>query len=219
MMLFSFAASMIPCGGARTAHGIRGSVHHQRRNRDGWIGLSKRHQDAGDPVVCVLLDTGKADSNVALRQRSLFQPTTSGWIFSKKKTSLNPATRSDLLSNRMVLVAPSDSPLKLEILSGFDLSGALGENRLAMGDPAHVPAGIYGKQALETLGVWDSVKNRIAPAKDVRSALVLVERGEDPFGDRLCHGCGHFRQGSNCRGISGKHAPAHRVSGCPGGRK
>jgi molybdate transport system substrate-binding protein len=79
-------------------------------------------------------------------------------------------------------VAPAGSTLKLEILKGVDLSGALGENRLAMGDPDHVPVGIYGRQALETLGVWDGIKNRIARTNDVRSALVLVERGEAPLG-------------------------------------
>lgn len=105
------------------------------------------------------------------------------WMdFLEEKKLIEPGTRYALLSNRIVLVAPVDSPLKLEILPGFDLSGALGENRLAMGDPAHVPAGIYAKQALETLGVWEGIKDRIAPAKDVRSALVLVERGEAPLG-------------------------------------
>lgn len=105
------------------------------------------------------------------------------WMdFLEEKKLIEPGTRHALLSNRIVLVAPIDSPLKLEIQPGFDLSGALGQNRLAMGDPAHVPAGIYGKQALETLGVWEGVKDRIAPAKDVRSALVLVERGEAPLG-------------------------------------
>lgn len=99
-----------------------------------------------------------------------------------EKKLIDPVTRSGLLSNRIVLVAPAGSTLKLEILKGVDLSGALGENRLAMGDPDHVPVGIYGRQALETLGVWDGIKNRIARTNDVRSALVLVERGEAPLG-------------------------------------
>ena len=51
-----------------------------------------------------------------------------------------------------------------------------------MGDPAHVPAGLYGREALTKLGLWDGVKDRVAPASDVRSALLLVERGEAPAG-------------------------------------
>ncbi|MDX9788075.1 MAG: molybdate ABC transporter substrate-binding protein [Desulfobacterales bacterium] len=105
------------------------------------------------------------------------------WMdYLQEKKLIDPTTRSGLLSNRIVLVAPADSPLKMDMLPGLNLSGALGENRLAMGDPDHVPAGIYGKKALETLGVWESVKDRIARTNDVRSALVLVERGESPLG-------------------------------------
>lgn len=105
------------------------------------------------------------------------------WMdFLEEKKLIEPSTRFDLIGNRIVLVARIDSAIKLEIQPGFNLPEALGGDRLAMGDPAHVPAGIYGRQALESLGVWERVKNSIAPVKDVRSALVLVERGEVPLG-------------------------------------
>jgi molybdate transport system substrate-binding protein len=51
-----------------------------------------------------------------------------------------------------------------------------------MGNPAHVPAGLYGKQALVKLGLWNQVKDRLAPMKDVRAALAMVERAETPVG-------------------------------------
>jgi molybdate transport system substrate-binding protein len=51
-----------------------------------------------------------------------------------------------------------------------------------MGDPDHVPAGIYGKKALERLNVWESVSSKIARTGDVRAALTLVENGESPLG-------------------------------------
>lgn len=94
------------------------------------------------------------------------------------------STRVDLLRNRLVLIAPADSPVdQVVIENGFGLSGLLGaDGRLAMGDPAYVPAGIYGKQSLETLGVWASLKSRVAPMQDVRAALAMVERGETPLG-------------------------------------
>lgn len=92
-------------------------------------------------------------------------------------------TRFDFLSNRIVLIAPKDSSIKhIDIHSGFDLASLIGDGRLSMGDPDHVPAGIYGMRALEKLGVWQSIEDRVARAKDVRAALALVERGETPLG-------------------------------------
>lgn len=88
----------------------------------------------------------------------------------------------DLLGNRIVLIAPLDSKVTVDIAPGFDLAGLLGEDKLAMGDPDHVPAGIYGKQSLESLGVWKPVAPSAARSKDVRAALALVARGEVPLG-------------------------------------
>lgn len=91
---------------------------------------------------------------------------------------IDRASRCDLAGNRLVLAAPADSDLDLVIEPGFDLLSALRGRRLAMGDPDHVPAGIYGRQALETLGVWPSVADRLVRAPDVRAVLALVARGE-----------------------------------------
>jgi molybdate transport system substrate-binding protein len=91
-------------------------------------------------------------------------------------------TRADLLGNGLVLVAPAASALALEIAPEFDLVDALGGGRLAMGDPDHVPAGIYGKAALESLGVWHAVAPQVARADNVRAALALVARDEAPLG-------------------------------------
>jgi molybdate transport system substrate-binding protein len=95
---------------------------------------------------------------------------------------IKPDTRAKFLGNRLVLVANADSKILLTIGPNFPLAQALGNNRLAMADPSAVPAGKYGKAALEKLGVWDSVAGKIAPAQDVRAALVLVSRGEAPLG-------------------------------------
>jgi molybdate transport system substrate-binding protein len=91
-------------------------------------------------------------------------------------------TRADLLGNGLVLIAPAGDGVSLELPLGLDLLGALGGGRLAMGDPDHVPAGIYGRAALESLGVWEAIAPRVAPADNVRAALVLVARGEAPLG-------------------------------------
>ena len=95
---------------------------------------------------------------------------------------INPESRSDLLGSSLVLIAPAGSTVKLSIAPGFGLAAALGDGRLAMADPAAVPAGRYGKAALEHLGVWSSVEKRIAAAENVRAALLLVARGETPLG-------------------------------------
>ncbi|MGH7156096.1 MAG: molybdate ABC transporter substrate-binding protein [Acetobacteraceae bacterium] len=94
-----------------------------------------------------------------------------------------PGTRRDLLSNTLVLIVPTSHPVRVTIGPGFDLMAILGtQGRLATGDPRHVPVGIYAEQALKHLGIWDQVQPRLAPAADVRSALLLVERGEAPAG-------------------------------------
>lgn len=92
-------------------------------------------------------------------------------------------TRKDLLGNDLVLIVGADKPRKIDIGPGLDLTALLGaKGRIATGDPAHVPVGVYARQALTRLGLWDAVMPRLAPTVDVRAALLLVERGEAPAG-------------------------------------
>ncbi len=95
---------------------------------------------------------------------------------------IEAGTRVDLLGNALVLIAPKRSPVEIDIAPGFALANALGDRRLAMGDPAHVPAGIYAKAALIKLGVWPEVSARVAYLGDVRGALAMVDRGEAAAG-------------------------------------
>lgn len=91
-------------------------------------------------------------------------------------------TRVNLLANRLVLIAPGDSKAAFTIGPRFPLAALLGNGRLAMADPDSVPAGKYGRSALEALGVWEEVAPKVARAENVRAALALVARGEVPFG-------------------------------------
>jgi molybdate transport system substrate-binding protein len=91
-------------------------------------------------------------------------------------------TRVDLLRNALVLVAPASSSATLKIGPKFGLAAALGSEKLAMANPDSVPAGKYGKSALQSLGVWDSVEKQVARTENVRAALALVARKETPFG-------------------------------------
>jgi molybdate transport system substrate-binding protein len=96
-----------------------------------------------------------------------------------KKNLLAPGTRTDLLGNRLVLIGPR-GVAPIAIRPGFDLKGALKGRRLAIADPASVPAGKYAKAALTRLKAWDGVAT--APAENVRVALAYVARGEAPLG-------------------------------------
>jgi molybdate transport system substrate-binding protein len=95
---------------------------------------------------------------------------------------LAPGSRFNLLRNTLVLIAPVSSKSALMIGPNFGLAAALGQEKLAMANPDSVPAGKYGKAALEKLGVWSGVEKQIARAESVRAVLALVSRGEAPFG-------------------------------------
>ncbi len=95
---------------------------------------------------------------------------------------IEPASRVDLLSNTLVLIAPLDSDAAVEIAAGFDLAGLLNGRPLALADPDHVPAGIYAKAALSHLGLWPQAAGRTVYAANVRAALALVDRGEAAAG-------------------------------------
>src|SRR5215475_837281 len=99
-----------------------------------------------------------------------------------QKNLIKPETRSNLLGNRIVLIAPKDTTQTIDIKPGFDLAKALGDGRLSMANVDSVPAGKYGKAALEKLGVLNSVSGKLAQAENVRAALLLVSRGETPLG-------------------------------------
>lgn len=88
-----------------------------------------------------------------------------------------------IAKNDLVLIVPADSPLgETKIDSSLDILAILGENRLSMGDPQHVPAGQYAEESLKYFGWYELLDNKILPAKDVRSALMVVELRESPLG-------------------------------------
>lgn len=115
---------------------------------------------------------------------NLFASADTQWMaYAAEQNLIVPETRRDLLGNRLVLVMRRDAARPVALGPGFDVTAILGAGgRLAVGDPSNVPAGIYARQALTRLGVWPAVMNRLAPAQNVRGALLLVERGEAPAG-------------------------------------
>ncbi len=136
------------------------------------------------PVISFAASSALARQVEAGAPADLFLSADEEWMdYVSARRLLRSGSRVSLLTNRLVLVAPAGSTLRLSITRGFPLARALGANgRLAMADPASVPAGKYGQQALSALGVWPAVARRLARAENVRAALVLVARGEAPLG-------------------------------------
>jgi molybdate transport system substrate-binding protein len=113
----------------------------------------------------------------------LFLSADEPWMdYLQERRLIVPVTRVSPIGNVLVLVTPADRPRQVVLDRGTDLAALLGQGRLATGDPAHVPVGRYAQAALEWMGQWRALAPRIARADNVRSALLLVERGEAPLG-------------------------------------
>ena len=105
------------------------------------------------------------------------------WMdYLEKRNLIRPETRTNLLGNRLVLIAPAGSTVQVELKPGVDLAGLVGDARIATGDPDSVPVGRYAKAAFQKFGVWDAVDRKLARTDNVRAALALVSRGEAPLG-------------------------------------
>jgi molybdate transport system substrate-binding protein len=112
----------------------------------------------------------------------VFVSADSDWMdYLAQRSLVVAATRCDLLTNHLALIAPAGSPLRLPIRKGFPIGTALNGGRLAIAGP-EVPAGKYGRASLQKLGVWDQVRDQLAPAENVRGALAFVAQGEAPLG-------------------------------------
>ena len=103
------------------------------------------------------------------------------WL--QQRNLIIPETRRSLLRNTLVLIVPKSQARTVTVGPGLDVGALLGaDGRIATGDPKSVPVGIYAEQALRKLGLWDKLAPRLAPAENVRAALLLVERGEAAAG-------------------------------------
>ncbi len=148
--------------------------------------VARLWQDGGHGRLTVSV----AASSVLARQldqgarASIFISADERWMdWAQQHGLVVPETRRDLLGNSLVLVMAKDRVHPVSLSSDLDLRALLGAGgRLAVGDPASVPAGIYAQQALESLGLWAGAEPLLARAENVRSALLLVERGEAQAG-------------------------------------
>ena len=147
-----------------------GSLYRAKR------GASVRFSFAASSTLAKQIDAGAA--------ANLFVSADEQWMdWATRRKLVLAGTRRALLGNALVLVTPLDRAIAIDIANGFDLARVLGPNgRLATGDPAHVPVGRYGQEALTKLGVWPLAESRLVRSESVRAALALVERGEASAG-------------------------------------
>jgi molybdate transport system substrate-binding protein len=180
-MLMLIAGLFVPPTGY--AQGV--TVFAAASLKDALDEIDGMNQKRGGPKVVI---SYAASSALAKQVESgapadLFISADLDWMdYLEKRNLIKAGSRTNLLRNEIVLIAPADSKVSLTVGPKFPLAAQLGNGRLAMGDPDHVPAGKYGKAALEALEVWPSVADKIARAENVRSALVFVSRGEAPLG-------------------------------------
>lgn len=148
------------------------------RAADAWA----RHGHAR-PVLSFAASSALARQVAAGAPADLFISADEQWMDFVARDHVVAGTRADLLTNRLVIVAPRGSRVALTVQPGMALAGALGPGgRLATGQVDTVPAGRYARLALMRLAVWPQVAGRIAGAENVRAALALVARGEAPLG-------------------------------------
>ncbi len=108
----------------------------------------------------------------------IYLSASTAWMdYLSRRGRIENASRRNFLANSLVVIAPADSAV-----SDVGIVAGLGGGRLALGDPDHVPAGIYARQALEALGLWPALEDRLIRTNDVRMALQMVARGEAPLG-------------------------------------
>jgi molybdate transport system substrate-binding protein len=149
----------------------------------------------GEIVTAFARDTGIsvktsfAASSVLARQiesgtrADVFFPADIEWMdYLATRKLIQGATRRDVVANRLVLIAPADSKVRVKLAPGLSLTAALAGGRLATGDPDSVPVGKYAHEALTKLGAWNQVEARLIRAENVRAALAYVARGEAALG-------------------------------------
>ncbi len=135
------------------------------------------------PVLSFAASSALARQIEAKAPADLFFSADEEWMnYLAARNLIVSSTRTPLLTNRLVIIAPAASRISFVVRPGFPLAAALGSGRLALADPDAVPAGRYARDALTRLKVWPSVQGSLARAENVRAALALVARGAAPLG-------------------------------------
>lgn len=184
LILALACAALLPGGPARAQAPV--TVFAAASLTDALRALAVEWQARGNPQPRLSF----AASSALARQieqgapADLFMSADEAWMdYLAERSLIVAATRTSPVGNALVLVAPAGAPRLVALGRDTDLAALLGpQGRIATGDPAHVPVGRYAEAALRWMGQWETIAPRLARADNVRAALLLVERGEAPFG-------------------------------------
>jgi molybdate transport system substrate-binding protein len=182
---FALAVTLLPASAARAEKADAVTVFAAASLKTALDDVAAlwRRETGTEVVVSYAGSSALARQIEAGAPADLFISANPGWMDRLEAGGLLRAeSRLDLLTNSIVLIAHGRDATPLTLSPDLDLSGLIGDGRLAMALVDAVPAGIYGKAALETLGLWDQVAPKVAQADNVRAALALVAIGEAPFG-------------------------------------
>jgi molybdate transport system substrate-binding protein len=147
------------------------------------VGEGLKADGALTPIISLAASSALARQIEQGAPADVFMSADEDWMtYLESKDLVLPETRTIIASNTLVLIAPRDSPVRVNLTAGASLAEVLGEGRLAVANVTSVPAGKYAKAALQTLGAWASVEGKLAQTDNVRAALMLVSRGEVPLG-------------------------------------
>ena len=182
LIAFAFAALVRPVAAAETitvyaAASLTDALNEIDANYQKTTGVEVKASFASSSTLAKQIEQGAP--------AQIFASADTKWMdYLDKKNLVDDASKKNLLGNALAVIAPSDSPIGPQSISTtFAWQKYLGaDGRLAVGDPDHVPAGIYAKEALTNLGAWNNLQSHLARADDVRGALAFVERGEAPLG-------------------------------------
>ncbi|WP_425089009.1 molybdate ABC transporter substrate-binding protein [Stappia sp.] len=181
----ALAVTLLPAGAARAekAEAVTVFAAASLKTALDEVAALWRDETGFEVVVSYAGSSALARQIEAGAPADLFISANPGWMDRLEAAGLLSAeSRRDLLTNAIVLIGHGPDVAQVTLSPDLDLAGLIGDGRLAMALVDAVPAGIYSKAALETLGLWDKVAAKVAQADNVRAALALVAIGEAPFG-------------------------------------
>lgn len=181
LLLLSFL--ILSCQGSKPAKEKTGIIFAAASTTDVILELAQKFKEKSD----IELKFNFAASSTLARQIEsgaefdVFISANQKWIKYLQEKKLVSETK-DLFSNQLVLIVPFEESFEVRLFPQVLQKIKESKGLIAIGDPSHVPAGIYAKQSLEHFGVWEEIQSRVIPSLDVREALRLVEMGEANFG-------------------------------------
>lgn len=176
-LAFLLAATI--CGAPAVA-GEPARIYAAASLTDAWTDVAREWRRRGgcEPVLVFGGSARLAQQIAAGAPADVYVSADPRWMNDlQARGRIEPGSRTDLLGNRLVLIAPRSRPFSVRMERGAAPADAF-DGRLCLGEPDAVPVGAYAREALRSLGWWDGVAGRVAGADDARAVVAFVARGE-----------------------------------------